>query len=114
MTDTAPAIITADERPEHAAEGTQVANPVRASVRTVVQALVVLVPLVNVAAGIVISYLNEQADLAVPGWAFVILNAVLAATSLIIGMVARLMANPLVNAWVTRTLPWLAPARHAR
>jgi len=105
-------IITADERPEHAAEGTQVANPIRATVRTIVQSLVVLVPLVNVAAAIVISYLNEQTDLAVPGVVFVVLNAVLAATSLVIGLVARLMANPLVNAWVSKTLPWLAPARH--
>lgn len=113
MTNASPAIITADEKPQHAAEGTQVANPVRAAVRTVVQALVVLVPLVNLAAGLVIGYLNGQTDLVVPGVVFVVLNAVLAATAFIIGLVARLMANPIVNAWVVRTLPWLAPARRA-
>lgn len=101
----------ADEKPRHALEGTQIANPLRATVRTVVQALVTLIPLGNVAAGIVLGYLNEQTDVAVPGWVFAIVNGVLVATGLIIGLVTRLMANPGVNAWVVRTLPWLAPIK---
>jgi len=66
-------------------------------VRTVVQALVVLVPLVNLAAAAVVGYLNEQTSLAIPPVVFVWLNALIAVTAFVMGLVARLMAVPGVN-----------------
>jgi hypothetical protein len=70
--------------------------------RTIVQALVVLIPLVNGVAAVMFAYLNEQTDVVVPGWAFVILNAVIAATAVIMGLIARIMAVPGVNLWLTK------------
>lgn len=110
MTDTTPtpAVDQLDVAP---GTPTQVANPARAMARTIVQALVGLVVVVNIAASILVPYLNEQTELALPVWVFVWLNLVLAVTSVLIGAVARLMANPVVNALVTKYLPGLAPIR---
>ena len=44
---------------------------------------------------------TEQTDVTVPGWVFLVLNGVIAVTALIIGLVARLMAVPGVNEWLT-------------
>lgn len=66
-------------------------------VRTVVQALVVLVPTVNLAALAVVDYLHEQEHVVVDPVVFVWLNAVIAATGLAMGLVARVMAVPRVN-----------------
>lgn len=70
--------------------------------RTIVQALVVLVPIVNGLALAAAAYLSEQTDVTVPPVVFVWLNAVIAVTALIMGLVARLMAVPGVNDWLTR------------
>jgi hypothetical protein len=113
MTDTPRHLATIDERPALADLGTQIANPVRATVRTVTQFVIGAVPVLNVAAGIVIVVLQQQADLAVPGWVFVVLNGILAVTALLIALVTRLMANPVVNAWITKHAAWLAPMRRA-
>ncbi|ROP78339.1 hypothetical protein EDF18_0985 [Frigoribacterium sp. PhB107] len=111
MTDTPRHLAVIDERPALAELGTQIANPVRATVRTVVQALVVLIPLVNIAAGVLIDYLNTQTDLVVPAWAFLVLNGAVAVTSFVIGLVTRLMATPAVDQALTRYVPWLAALR---
>lgn len=65
--------------------------------RTIVQALVVLVPLVNLLAAAVIGYLNEQTSLSIAPVVFVWLNAIVALTAFIMGLVARIMAVPGVN-----------------
>ena len=70
-------------------------------VRTIVQTLIVLVPILNGLAAAAVGYLNEQTDVTVPGWVFLVLNGVIAVTALIIGLVARLMAVPGVNEWLT-------------
>lgn len=70
--------------------------------RTTVQALVVLIPLANGVAVAASAYLSEQTDLVIPGWAFVVLNGVVAVTALVMGLVARLMAVPGFNDWLTR------------
>lgn len=70
--------------------------------RTIVQALVVLVPLANGVAVAASAYLSEQTHLVIPGWAFVVLNGVVAVTALVMGLVARLMAVPGFNDWLTR------------
>lgn len=70
--------------------------------RTIVQTLIVLVPISNTLAATIISYLNEQTDVTVPGWAFVALNGVVVVTALLAGLVARIMAIPGVNAWLVK------------
>lgn len=72
------------------------------ALRTIVQALVVLLPTANLAALAVIGYLNEQTDVIVPSWLFAGLNVVVVATALVMGLVARLMAVPGVNDLLTR------------
>lgn len=71
-------------------------------VRTIVQALVTLVPILNGLALAAAAYLNEQADVVVPGWVFLVLNGVIAVTALVMGLVARLMAVPGVNDWLIK------------
>lgn len=70
--------------------------------RTIVQALIILVPLANGAAVAVAAYLQEQTHLVIPPWAFLVLNAVVAVTAVVMGLLARLMAVPGVNDWLTR------------
>lgn len=113
MTDTPQHLATIDERPGLAALGTQIANPVRATVRTVTQFVIGAVPALNVAAGVVIVVLQQQTDLVIPGWVFLVLNGILAVTALLIALVTRLMANPVVNAWITKHAGWLAPLGRA-
>lgn len=102
-----------DERPELADQGTQVANPRRAALRTIVQSLLPLLVIVNAAAVAIVGYLTEQTDVVIPGVVFVWLNAGIAGTSLVIGLVTRLMSVPGVDAWLARVLPALAALRRA-
>ncbi len=71
------------------------------ALRTFVQALIVLVPVVNGAALAVVGYLNEQTDLVIPASVFAVLNAVIVVTAMVMGLVARLMAVPGVNNLLT-------------
>lgn len=70
--------------------------------RTITQALIVYVPLVNIAALIVSEHLTSQEGVTVPAWVFAVLNGIVVATALLMGLVARLMANPRINAWLVR------------
>lgn len=65
--------------------------------RTIVQALVVLVPLLNGLAVAAVAYLTEQTDVVVPAVIFAALNGIAVATALLMGLVARLMAVPGFN-----------------
>jgi hypothetical protein len=89
----------------------QIANPTRATVRTIIQALIGLIPTVNIAAATIIQYLNEQTNLEIPGTVFVVLNGVVVVTAFLIGLSARLMAIPGVAEWIKANLPWLAPIK---
>jgi hypothetical protein len=71
-------------------------------VRTIAQALIVLVPTANLIALAVAGYLTEQVDVVVPGWVFAALNGIVVASALIMGLVARLMAVPGINAWLVK------------
>lgn len=97
---------------------TQVANPRRASWRTVVQSVigvfVVAVPLVNVVLGQINDYLRQQTDVAVPGWVWVVLNAGLAVTALAAGLISRIMNTPGVADFIAKYLPFLAPIKGSR
>lgn len=70
--------------------------------RTIVQVLVILVPTANLAAAAVVGYLGEQTGVPVPGWIFAALNGVVLATALLMGLVARIMAVPGVNALLVK------------
>lgn len=65
--------------------------------RTIVQGLVVLVPIANGVALAASAYLSEQIDIALPAWVFLVLNGVAAVTAVLMGLVARVMAVPGVN-----------------
>lgn len=65
--------------------------------RTIIQALVVLVPVVNGVGVAVAAYLREQTDIVIPASVFLVLNIVVAATALLMGLAARVMAVPGVN-----------------
>ena len=84
--------------------------PVQRALRSIVGALVVLVPLVNGVAAAAIAYLTSQTDVSIPPVVFVWLNAIVAGTALIIGLVSRIMAVPGVNAALTKIGLGTAPA----
>lgn len=94
---------------------TQVANPARTTVRTVVQAiigiLIVAVPLANIVLSNLIDYLSKQTDLQVDPIVFVWLNLGLAVTAFVIGLVSRIMATPGVAEFIQKYIPWLAPIK---
>lgn len=83
--------------------------PGQRAIRSIVGALVVLVPLANGLAAAAISYLQAQTDVDVPGQVFIWLNAIVAGTALVIGLVSRLMAVPGFNAALARVGLGTAP-----
>ncbi len=72
------------------------------ALRSIFGALVVLIPLANGVAAAAIAYLTSQTDVQVHPVVFVWLNAIVAVTALIIGLVSRIMAVPGVNELLTR------------
>lgn len=72
------------------------------ALRTFVQALIVLVPIVNLGALALADYLTEQTYVVVSPTFFAGLNGIVVVTALIMGGVARLMAVPGVNDWLTK------------
>lgn len=82
--------------------------------RTIVQFLIVAVPVANAVAAVVIEYLRTQQDVPVPGWVFAALNAILAVTALIIGLVTKVMAIDKVNALLTHIGLGSVPADKVR
>ena len=84
--------------------------PAQRALRSIVGALVVLVPLVNGLAAAAIAYLSSQTDVTIPPLVFVWLNAIVAATALVIGLVSRLMAVPGFNAALSKIGLGTAPS----
>lgn len=72
--------------------------------RTIVQNLIVIVPIANGVAVAGKEYLEAQTDVVIPAWVFLALNGAIAITALLIGLVARLMAVPGFNSWLSRWL----------
>lgn len=70
--------------------------------RTIVQALVILVPVVNGVGLAGAAYLREQTDVVIPASVFLVLNAIVAVTALLMGLSARIMAVTGVNDILTR------------
>lgn len=98
---------------------TQVSNPSRASWRTFVQAIVPTAIVLNLALPIIYGLLTSPefaprlGELLGPvyGWITIGLNVAIFFLGLLAKLGALLMANPTVNAWITKHLPWLAPIK---
>lgn len=71
------------------------------ALRTALAFLITAVPILNAVAGATIDYLREQEGVAVPAWVFLVLNGILAVTTLIIGLVSKWMATPGFNKILT-------------
>lgn len=100
---------------------TQVANPSRSSWRTFLQSLVAFVVVLNIAALVVAGFLadptNGLAELIAPavyGKIVAVVNGLVVVGSAASKLVALLMANPIVNAWITAHLPFFAPIKPAK
>jgi len=98
---------------------TQVANPSRASWRTFVQSLIPALVVVNAAVPIVYAFLTDP-DVApqlerilgpVYLWILAACNVVAILLAQASKLLALLMANPTVNEFIVRRLPWLAPIK---
>lgn len=90
---------------------TQVANPVRATLRTAVAVLVSLVlalPTLNAVLAALQAYLSEQGQVVVPAWVWLAVNGTAAAVVFISGLITRLLAVPGVNEFVKTHIPGLA------
>ena len=90
---------------------TQVANPARATLRTVVAVLVALLaalPTLNAVLASLQAYLSEQTQVAIPAWVWVAVNATAALLLFISGLITRLLAVPGVNEWIKAHVPGLA------
>lgn len=90
---------------------TQVANPKRATLRTVVAVIVGLVialPLVNSFLLILQSELAKVTAFEIPAWIWAAINVTLAAVALVGGIVTRVLAIPGVNEWIKAHVPGLA------
>jgi len=104
--------IQIDERAV-SAEGTptQVANPKRATLRTVLAilaGLVLALPLVNSMLVILQEELHKVTAFDIPGWVYVAINLAVGGVALVGGLVTRWMAAARANEWIKRHLPGLA------
>lgn len=90
---------------------TQVANPKRATLRTVVAVivgLVVTLPLVNSFLLILQDELSKVTAFQIPAWIWAAINIALAIVALVGGVVTRVLAIPGVNEWIKAHVPGLA------
>jgi xanthine/uracil/vitamin C permease (AzgA family) len=90
---------------------TQVANPFRATLRTIVAVLVGLIlalPTLNGVLAALQAYLAEQTELSVPAWVWLAVNGSAAVVVFVSGLITRLLAVPGVNEWIKAHIPALA------
>lgn len=99
---------------------TQVANPSRSSWRTFVQSLVSFLIVLNLGLLILAGFLADPAnglrdliDPSIYGAVLGVVNGAVLVGSAVSKLVALFMANPIVNAWITAHLPFLAPIKPA-
>ena len=91
---------TVNEKPSLDAQPTQVSNPRRTTVRSLVQLALTLFTAVPAIVLIIQGIVGDE-------WLAAILVQVLA----VHGAIVRFFALPGVNAWITENVPWLAPAK---
>lgn len=90
---------------------TQVANPGRAVVRTLVANLVgfiLLLPTINAALAALQDFLATQTIYEMPSWVWLVVNGAAAFFLFISLGITRLLAVPGVNEWIKRHVPALA------
>jgi hypothetical protein len=80
--------------------------PSQRVIRTVLASLVVLVPILNASLPLVAAAFDEPG---VPGQVVLVVNGVIAACLVVLGIVTRLMAIPAVNEWLTKIGAGSAP-----
>jgi hypothetical protein len=103
--------------PANAGIATQLANPSRASWRTFVQSAISYLVFLNIALPIVQSFLVDNISGAqhvlgpIYGWVVLATNFLVLVFGLGAKLIALLMANPQVNAFITKRLSWLAPIK---
>lgn len=90
------------------AVSTQEKSPRSTVVRTVVVAIIVLFPSLNIALGIIVEEMEPYGGV-IPGWVFGILNGAILATTVLLGIGTRILAIPGVNEWLRKHAAWLAP-----
>lgn len=104
--------VQSDERPAVVAgTPTQVANPGRATLRTVVAVivgLIVALPTINSILLVVQDELTKQTDFTIPAWVWLVINIALGVIALITGLITRILAIPGVNEWIKAHVPGLA------
>jgi hypothetical protein len=94
---------------------TQVANPKRASWRTLLQSLLAHAIAVNGILAILAGFLATNSHTAATllgtyyGPAIAVINGIVLVGAFGAKLFAQLMADPTINAWVTKNLPQLAP-----
>lgn len=90
---------------------TQVANPGRAVIRTLVANLVGLLlalPTINGALAALQDFLSTQTIYELPAWVWLVVNGAAALFLFVSLGITRLLAVPGVNEWVKRHIPGLA------
>lgn len=101
----------------NAGVSTQVANPSRASWRTAVQSIVSFLLAVNILLPVIAGYLTANVDglskVLGPLYGSIVIGVNAAGVIFALGakLVALLMAQPGVDAWITKYLPALAPIK---
>lgn len=76
-------------------------------IRTVLAALLVIVPTANLALPALADAFNAPD---VPGSVYLLVNSAIAAVLVVLGIVTRIMAIPVVNAWLIRVGAGSVPA----
>jgi hypothetical protein len=90
---------------------TQVANPRRASWRTFLQTLIALLPTANAILISIQALISAPPyDTVVPPWIYAVVNFTVVGVAFLAKTLAQLMANPVVNTWIEKNWPTLAPA----
>lgn len=90
---------------------TQVANPGRATLRTVLAVLIGLLaalPTLNAVLASLQAYLSEQTQVVIPAWVWLAVNGTAAILLFISGLITRILAIPGVNEWIKAHLPGIA------
>jgi hypothetical protein len=90
---------------------TQVVHPRRASWRTFLQTLLALLPTANAILLSIETFIAAPPYSEVmPGWVFAVVNGSAVTVAFLAKIVAQIMANPVVNAWIEKNWPLLAPS----
>lgn len=92
----------------HVAQSTQEQNPRKAVNRTALAVVVAAFPVLNATLFVIQAELSPYIE-HLPGWIFAFLNIGIATTAVVTMIFTRIMALPVVNDFLRRFFPALAP-----